>query len=201
MSGVVHMGKIYLADNTLPEVFDISTKTWSTWPKHPVSSRDTCFVSWEGFILAFGGPSALFNQIYQFDPTTSSWTPLNPPKPPLLLSCNQCLVLPNKNVLLTGTMGPIADLYKYAVYNVSSNTWEHSGYSSHNLLNYGSVLLGNRIFVIPSVYQESVTEYHYTNNTLSYESPPLTSQIVDPVVALAVPAEWFSHLPNGCMGV
>ena len=198
MHGVVHQGKIYLPDNTLPEVFDLSTQTWSTWPRHPVSSSYTCFVSWEGFILAFGGVS---NQIYQFDPSTSSWTPLNPPLPPMGLSYNGCLVLPNKNVLLTGSSESESSYKKYSVYNVTSNTWEHSGYSANYLALFAPVLLGDRIFVIPTGYPTQVTEYVYANDTCGYDFPPMTSQIVQPVAALAVPADWFSHLPNGCQGV
>jgi hypothetical protein len=56
-NGVAHDRKIFLYDDLSPEVFDPATKVWSTWKPTPTATYYSCFVSWKGFILRFGGSS------------------------------------------------------------------------------------------------------------------------------------------------
>ena len=198
--GFVHQGKIYLPDDTQPEVFDPITRIWSTWSAPLSSVYSSCFVSWKNIILGFGG---LNNKlaVFQFDPSTNTWTTLSPSSPPMGLVHSSCVVLPNMNVLLAGTSSEPENYNRLAVYNVTTNTWPLTTYATVNLYHSSILIMGNRYFAIPHYEYSTVIEYNYYNNTASSMNTLINLSRPSYVGAISVPASWFNHLPNGCIGV
>ncbi len=84
---------------------------------------------------------------------------------------------------------------------VLSNTWTHL--ENSNVPHYGSTLvtLGKRVFSIDGHDRNFVEEFHYHNNTLSPVEAKLITWRGGHAGVLSLPAEMFSHLPNGCIGV
>jgi hypothetical protein len=200
MRGVVHQGKVYLTDNTKPEVFDPVTKTWSTWTAPPFSGGCACFVSWKNVIFRFGPGNGNYRQVLQYDPTTKIWTTLTPSNPPMDLCYSGCAVLPNMNVLLAGSVtGSINKMF--AVFNVTSNTWPLTTNATVNLYHSKVLVMGSRVFIIPHYDYSTVIEYNYFDNTASNMSTLLNLPRPFFAGAIAAPAVWFSHLPDGCIGV
>jgi hypothetical protein len=195
--GVVHQGKIYLPDDTNPEVFDPVTQTWSIWPAPLFSVHWTCFVSWKNVILGFGGDSNKL-RVSKFDPTTNAWSTLSPSSPPMELDHSSCAVLSDMNVLLAGSSSLAWNYKKFAVYNVTSNTWPLTTNATVNLYHSSLLILGNRFFTIPHYAYSTVTEYIYISNTAS--SMKTLFNLSRPFFAgsISAPASWFAHLPNDC---
>jgi hypothetical protein len=198
--GLGHQGKIYLSDNSQTEVFNPSTKTWSTWSLPPYSSYCACFVSWNDVILRFGGIESN-NKVYSYNPSSNTWTDLNPPNPPMLSCFSGCVVMPDQNVLLAGSTTTTADYQKFLVYNVTSNTWPQYAMADVNIYFSTPLVLGSRVFTIPHPSYSTVVEYDFQNNSVSDSAIPIS--LVRPLFAgaIAVPATWFSNLPGDCIGI
>jgi hypothetical protein len=190
-------GKIYLPDDTTPEVVNLATKSVSTWAKAPTAATLACLVSWKNYILKFGGSTPPETKmVYKYDPSNNTWTTL-PTTAPFDISDSGCITLPNDNVLITGSV--YGSQKQFTEYNVTSNTWLPVilGTAAHD----GSlpVLLGNRVFVISSNSRAPVEEYVIANRTISY-AKTITFPNEYPI-ALAVAADWFYFLPGGCKGI
>ena len=199
--GVVHNRKIYLTDYSKPEVFDPSSKLWSTWPVAPTDESFSCYVSWKNYIIKFGGYSyASALQVWRFDPTTNNWLILNT-TPPFYLYNSGCTVLPNENVLVTGCeLSP--NCYKsIAEYNVTANTWPSVINGSEILYNSISMVLGKRAFIIPSSSSKLVQEYFFENKTVVKISEPFISYVSSTSPSIAIPADWFIKFPGMCIGI
>jgi hypothetical protein len=192
--GVFHKGKFYLSHDSNPQVFDPSTKTWSTWPVSPERSLYACLVSWNDVIIQIGGWDT-GTRIFSYNPATNTWTNMNAPAPPKGLFYMSCLILPNMNVLVAG----LQHQQILTSYNVTSNTW---GLNITTALpvDYSSlVLLGSRSFIVP--YYSSFMEFSYNNQSVTVtDTNFLTRHAYYPGV-VAVPDAWFSYLPGGCVGV
>ena len=198
--GVAHHGKIYLPDDTKPEVIDIATKTVSTWAIAPSSSEYACFVSWNNYILKFGSnTSPMTRSVYKYNPSNNTWTTL-PGTSPMDLYNSGCTTMPNNNVLITGSGYDGAFFQAYAEFNVTSNTWFPLIYGQIHLYASTPVVLGNRVFVIPPNGPAAVEEYIISNRTISFRAPNIQFTTSYPAT-VAVPADWFSSLPGGCKGV
>ena len=192
MPGVFHNGKFYLSEDTHPEVFDPSTKTWSTWAISPESPSYACLVSWKDVILQIGG---LGMQIYQYDPSTNTWTNLNAPAPPNTLYYMSCLVLPNMNVLIAAP-----NMAKtVTAYNVTSNTWVFNINTEQDVYYSSLLLLGARAFIVS--YHSNLIECYYNNQSVSVIDNNFSTIHAYYPGVIAVPDAWFSYLPGGCIGV
>ena len=195
--GVVHRGKIYLFDDIQPEVFDPLTKTWSFIHAPPKSVSCACFVSWNDVILSFGGFYSK-QGAFKFDPETNLWTNLNLALPPMLICNSGCVVLPNNNILIAGSR----ELnYNYGVYNVTSNTWISAEISPSILVNSIPIVMGKRVFIMPSQYEPKVMEYVVSNQTFVPAAANFVIDRIDFYAAISVPAIWFSNWQGGCIGV
>ena len=197
--GVFHQGKIYLNDPNQPRVFDPATKTWANWTSPPSSSLKACFVSWKNYILRFGSDdTANQKTVYQYDPSSSSWSGPLSSSAPFDIYQSGCTTLPNGNVLVSGA--PTNPPRPYFEYNVTGNSWSQVKYWTASLVNSLPLVLGKRVIVLPPSSPTVVLEYIYANATMVTAPYSIVAFIAAPA-ATVVPASWFSHLPGGCTGV
>ena len=194
LPGVFHHGKFYLSEDTHPEVFDPSTKTWSTWAISPERPSYACLVSWKDVILQIGGSSTGM-QVYQYDPSSNTWTNLNAPSPPNYLYSMSCLVLPNMNVLIAGPN----NAKTVSAYNVTSNKWVYNITTSLDVKYSSLLLLGARAFIVP--YHTNLMECNYNNQLVTVIDNQFSVLHEYYPGVIAVPDAWFSYLPGGCIGV
>ena len=198
--GVVHQGKIYLPNDIISDVFDPFTKVWSTWPIPPNTIVWSCYVSWKHYIIKFGGyDSDAINQIWRFDTTTNVWTRLNTTVP-FPFNDVGCTVLPNDNVLIAGSKWSSTCWGSIVEYNVTANNWSSVVQSYDYLYNSIPLVLGKRVFIIPSSATEIVWEYFYENQITIPVSQPFIS-ITASSPSIAVPAIWFGNFPGVCIGI
>ena len=198
--GVVHQGKIWLPDDTQPEVFDPVSKAWANWAVAPTSSQNACFVSWKSYIIKFVGTN-----IEKYDPSKNTWSTISS-SALFSMDLSGCVTLPNDNILIAGTVADLSKSRSHAEFNVTSNTW--TPIITGNVDHYASValLLGNRAFVVPTDADLKtpghVEEYIYSNKTISSSVQPFrfNTNTNYPSV-IAAPAKWFARLVNRCTGV
>ena len=198
--GVVLKGKIYLPDDTNPEVIDLATKKVSTWATAPSTALGACYISWNNYILKFGADAALKTKnVSRYDPANDAWTILTGAVP-FDMAYSGCITLPNNNVLIAGSGAGGTTSKEYAEFNVTSNTWLPIKYGLLDHYNSLPVLLGSRVFVLPTNGPAPVEEYIISNRTIAYGATNIQFKTYHPA-AVAVPADWFSNLPGGCKGV
>ena len=200
-SNAVYKGKIYLsvADSATPqaEVFDPVTLTWTpSWPISPDVSYLGCLVQWEDSFIRFGGDGNK-HEILQYNITLQTWTSLNSTMPRNIYNSG-CAVMPNKQILL---MGSLPGYYNYTVYDVPTNSWPI--FSHQNYITYESsvLVLSDRVFILVAAGEDVVQEYLYKNDIFSQLPIKLITQRTRYPGVLSVPAKLFSHLPGGCIGI
>ena len=199
--GVVHNDKIFIIDDSNPEVYDPRNNSWSTWPKPTqLTGYNPCLISWKDSILAFGGKE---NQqgVQSFNSTLNTWSVLDEGSSPFSLYMSSCIMLPTNKVLVVSSFSSI---YAVALFDIDTNSWEVLQDSKYS--RFGAVLvhLNERIFIIgrgyPDTSTDVVEEFHYdTNSWIEVEPSPINQQIFSS--ALSLPAEMFADLPGGCGGI
>jgi hypothetical protein len=182
-------------------VFDPVTKSWSALPLPPNSSWGSCFVSWRGLILRIGSYYSM-REVWKFDPSTEAWILLSSSSP-LDLFRSGCMVLPNQNILVTGTASfhQTFNYKAFTIFNVTADTWTKLKFSAVDLYDSVPLALGSRIFVLPVATFPIMLEYNLGNNTMSTLTAPVTARIERGFATAAVPTQWFSHWAGGCTGV
>ena len=194
LPGVFHQGKFYRSHDTTPEVFDPKNKTWSTWAVSPEIPEYTCLVSWNDVILQIGGAST-GTQVFQYTPSTNTWTNLNATSPQDLLQLMSCLVLPNMNVLIAGP----SNAKTVSAYNVTANKWVYSITPPRDAYYSSFFLLGARALIVS--YHSNLMECIYNNQTVTVIDNQFSIVHDNYPGVIAVPDNWFSYLPGGCIGV
>jgi len=200
-SGVVHNGKIFIIDDSNPEVYDLRNNSWSTWTKPAqVTGKGPCLISWKDSILAIGGQENTLG-VQSFNSTLNAWSVLDEGSSPFQLYVPSCTLLPTEKVLVVGSL---TNKYSVALYDINTNSWEHLQDTKYNRLGAAFFNLNGRIFLIggghPSTIIDVVEEFHYESNTWTeVEASPINQQMFSS--ALALPAEIFAHLPGGCEGI
>jgi len=153
-------------------------------------------VIWNDAFIYFGGQPN-YDTVLKYSGGTNNWTTLSSLSD---MKEPSCVVLPNQNVLVAGSTRN-SFCKRYAEFNVLGNTWLNKavGITPH----YKSValLLGQRVFTIAGYYVNDIEEYHYNNNTVSTKPFQLLTVRSGTPSAIALPANLFSHLPGGCLGV
>ena len=199
--GLVHQGKIYLPDEINPEVIDPITENRNSWATKATATRFSCYASWKNYIFKFGGLGPDFRDVKRYDPATNSWSNEDTTAP-YSIYYSGCATLPNDNILIVGS-GLWGDDYRaYTEYNVSSNTWSSIVYGKIDQSSSVVVILGSRVFTIPSSGPLGlIEEYIYSNRTINTSASrfPVSRNYYSS--STAVPAKWFSHLPGGCSGI
>ena len=112
---------------------------------------------------------------------------------------SSCVLLNNGNVLVAGVCCVSTDFYKYAVYNVQSNSWIYSGSAPKSLQNTIAFYLGERVFVSSGMTVDTF-EFLPDTNTMIAASNLLTLRNVIPGFVV-VPEYYLAPLNVGCKGV
>jgi hypothetical protein len=160
-----------------------------------------CFVSWNNYIIQFGGSTSVYSKkVQKYDPSTGKWTTITT-TPPFDLYHSGCQTLPNGNVLIAGSMANSVFYKAYTEYNVSSNVWSPVIFGNVTQYDSTPLVLGSRLYVIPPGCPKPVEEYIYANSSLTVSSVNFNITISSKPAAVAVPAQWFSNLPGGCKGI
>ncbi len=197
--GEIYNEKIYISDDSNPEVFYPGSDTWSTWPT-PKNTAGTgaCLVAWKDTFFLIGGSS---NQhgVQSFNHSSDTWQVLDSTNVPMDIYYSSCILLPSDNILVVGSEN---SLYQSsaALYNIGLKTWTKLPDTSVNRHGTSLVMLGSRVFAMDSDERNVIEEFHYNNNTWS----SVEAKLIVPRMhhgTIALPAELFQHLPGGCVGV
>jgi hypothetical protein len=109
-------------------------------------------------------------------------------------------VLPNDNILITGSAWRVQYHSATVEYNVTANTWTQPVAGLTDLYDSAALRLGNRVLIFPYSGAGPVQEYHYANRTISKCTAQAYSQYSPPLVT-AVPESWFAGMQGGCKGI
>jgi len=195
--GVVHNNKLYIIDDDNPEVYDFNNDSWSSWPTPSIKPGGySSLISWRDSIIAFGG----YNNkqgVQKFNSTTNDWSILDIDFAPFEMYGSGAVTLPNNEVLVTG---PYDMTKKAALFNLEKNTCKLIEDTTYRHYSAPIVNLSGRFFLLSDPFGKVVEEFHPENNTWSQVEPQLIAGRYY-YSALAVPAELFTHLQEGCEGI
>jgi hypothetical protein len=178
-------------------------QSWSTKPPTPLG-EGACSVMWRDSMIIFGGVNSR-TLVQMFDFLTSNWTNLAPMTLPHYSF--GCVLLPDRNRVLTVSTVPGGDERRSDIFDVQLNTWSVTG-STVTARGEGSLVrLANRVFAIggnsaPTNLSLSATVEEYDINSGTWSM--VATNLMGPrknFAVLALPATSFSHLANGCKGV
>jgi len=191
--GTIFEGKIYFPNNKNSEFYDPTLNVWSVWPSPSTNLipfiDNGCMVTWNGTFILFAD-----SYILKYFILARNWVAMPYSGAPMLFYGAGCVVLPNQNILITGSAGSTYSKY-FAVYNVTSNSWPYKTISLYDMYTSNSMVLGNRVFVTSTL---GMQEYHSKNNSFTDVGYNFISP--NPSV-VSVPAKLFSHLQGECVGV
>jgi hypothetical protein len=198
--GVVYQEKVYVIDEASPQVFDTSSKTWSSWPSPPKKSGQAPWmVGWKDCIILLGGGSNLRGvQIYNI--TEQTWTVQDSSLVPLDLHWSSSLTLFNENVFIVGSYHS-GSQHSAAFYNPTNNSWTELQNTVTDRTGSRLVQFGRRIFAIAGRSTDIVEEYLLETNTWKPVNVELIIYRDGYFSLLALPSQLFSHLSGGCQGV
>ncbi len=198
--GVVHQEKLYVMDESNPQVFDSSSKTWSSWPSPPKKSGNAPWmVGWMDSIILLGGGSNL-RGVQIFNITQKTWTVMDSSQVPMDLWWSSSLTLSNGNVLIVGSEKSGSE-YSTTFYNPKDNSWIELGKTATNHHGSRLVQFGSRIFAIDGTYTDLIEEFLVETNTWKPVDVKLQVSRNGYHSLLSIPANLFSHLQGGCQGV
>ena len=198
--GVVYEGKVYVMDESKPQVLDPSSNTWSSWPSPPKKpGYNPWMVGRKDTIILIGGSSNL-RGIQIFNVTAQTWTVKDSSKVPMDIQWSSSLTLANGNVLVVGSNHP-SYYYSAAIYNPAVETWKKLEKTTTNRYGNRVVQLGGRVFAIDGFKTDLVEEFLLETETWKPVNVELLIKRDGLHSLLALPARLFSHLPGGCQGV
>ena len=197
--GEVFEKKIYIADDSNPEVFDPATKIWSSWPapSNP-SGWCPCLLAWQDLFILIGGDSNV-RGVQTFNHSSNEWNVLDSSSAPMDVFCSGCVVLPNDDVLVVGSENN--DVSSAAIFNVRSNAWRQLSDTSIERGGTSLVTLGSRVFAIDGHGGNVVEEFNYETQTWSPVDAKLTVFRKGHQGVVSLPADMFQHREGGCTGV
>jgi hypothetical protein len=192
--------KIYIKDDSNPEVFDPISNTWSSWPAPLNKTGDgSCLVAWKDTFILIGGSSTR-RGIQRFNHSCNTWQFLDLSSAPMDIVYSGCILLPPDEILVVGSEG-----YPYqssaAVYNIRANTWKKLPATTNPKNGASLVILGSRILAIDGHFKNIIEEFNYNTSTWSPVEAKLITHGDGHQGVLPLPAEMFQHLPGGCVGV
>jgi N-acetylneuraminic acid mutarotase len=198
--GVVYQKKIYVMDESSPQVFDPSSKTWSGWPSPPhKSGQAPWMVGWMDCIILLGGLSYL-RGVQIFNVTKQTWTVMDSSPVPMDMYWSSSLVLSNRNVLIVGSE-KIDSRNSASFYNPNDNSWVKLPETTTSHRGTRLIHLGSRTFAIEGVSSDLTEEFELETNTWTPVDVKLQVTRGGFHSLLALPARLFSHLLGGCQGV
>jgi hypothetical protein len=199
-AGVVHQEKLYVMDESNPQVFDSSSKTWSSWPSPPKKSGTApSMVGLNDCIILLGGTSNL-RGIQIFNITKQTWTVMNSSQVPMDIFWSSSLTLSSGNVLIVGSEKSGSE-NSTTFYNPKDNSWIELEKTATNHRGTRLVQLGSKIFAIDGYLTDVVEEFIFETYTWKPVNVELLVKCNGLHSVLALPANLFSHLQGGCQGV
>ncbi len=199
-AGVVHQEKLYVMDESNPQVFDSSSKTWSSWPSPPKKSGTApSMVGLNDCIILLGGTSNL-RGIQIFNITKQTWTVMYSSQVPMDLFWSSSLTLFDGNVLIVGSHQD-GFYHSAAIYNPTNNTWRELEKTATSHFGSRLVQLGSRIFATDGYQTDLVEEFILETYTWKPVDVKLQVRRNGYHSLLSIPANLFSHLQGGCKGV
>jgi hypothetical protein len=198
--GEIYNDKIYIKDDSNPEVFDPISNSWSSWLAPLKKTGDgACLVAQKDTFLLLGG---LSNQrgVQTFNHSSNTWQVLNSTNVPMDIYLSGCALLPNDEILVVGSEGTPYQS-SAALYNVQSNTWKALSETPNPRDGTALVTLGKRVFAVDGHYGNIVEEFNYNTFTWSPMEAKLITHRDGHQGVIPLPAEMFQHLPGGCVGV
>jgi hypothetical protein len=198
--GVVYQEKVYVMDESNPQVFDPSSKAWSSWPTPPKKTGNAPWmVGWMDCIILLGGSSNL-RGIQIFNITKQTWAVMDSSQVPMDMHWSSSLTLPNGNVLIAGSyQGGYHN--STAFYNPTNNSWTELVKTATSHQGTRLVQLGTQIFAIGGRANDLVEEFILETNAWKPVNTKLLVRRDGYLSLLALPAKLFSHLQGGCQGV
>jgi hypothetical protein len=198
--GVVYQGKVYVMDDASPQVFDPSSKTWSSWPSPPNKTGTAPWmVGWKESIILLGGNSNL-RGVQIFNIAQQTWTVMDSSQVPMYLWWSSSLNLYNGTIFIVGS-NVIDSYYSEAYYNPTDNSWTELEKTTTNHYGTRLVQLGSKIFAIEGVSSDLTEEFELETSTWTPVDFKLQVRRSGYHSLLALPARLFSHLPGRCLGV
>ena len=184
-------------DQSNPQVFDPSSRTWSSWPSPPKKSGGAPWmVGWKDCIIIVGGKDNL-RGVQIFNVTEQTWTVMDSSQVPMDLWWSSSLTMANGNVLIVGSAHS-GSHYSAAFYNPHDNSWVKLNQTSKSHQGTRLVQLGRRIFAIDGYDNDLVEEFLLETNTWQTLDVELLVKRTGHFSLLALPADLFSHLQGGC---
>jgi hypothetical protein len=188
----VYRGILYIADSSNAEYFDPYTNVWTQWPSYPTAIQsDACITLWQNSFLLIDPVN-----LQSFNLATQSWTSvqISPPSP---INNPACISLPNKKVLIVGSSGlPL-------LFDPAINAWKTLPPTINSQGKVTLLQLGQKYFIFGGNSTETVAqEFNYLYDTWSpvIGGPIPTTNSQGFASGVAVPADFFTKLPNGCTG-
>ena len=198
--GTVHKHKIYIAgDIYYPEMFDPTTKEWSTWPKpNSPHGKHSCLLAWQDSLILLGG----FNSsrtVEMFQVSSQTWKSLDF-SAPMEIFTSGCAVLPNEEILVLGSNNQAYRKSAF-VYNVLENKWQQVEDSFYDRALTALIVLGSRVFAVGGYDNDEIVEefIYSTRSWVTLDTTVLVGRQFHSMIS--VPAELFAHLPGGCTGI
>jgi hypothetical protein len=197
--GGIFNGKIYIKDDTNPEVFDTVSRTWSNW-KAPLNKTGTgsCLIVWKDTFILLGGMSYQ-RGVQAFNLSSNSWKVLDSSSAPMDLFYSGCILLPTDEILVVGSHNTFKS--SAALYNIHSNIWKTLPATSNPRDATALVTLGKQVFAIDGHSGNIVEEFDYAKKTWRPVAPKLITHRGGHHGVISLPVELFQHLPGGCAGV
>ncbi len=197
--GEIFAEKIFITDDSNPEVFDPASNSWSSWPK-PISKAGDgpCLVAWMDTFILLGGFSNR-RGVQTFNHSSNTWQVLDSTNVPMDIYLSGCALLPSDEILVVGSED--SDQSSAALYNIRANTWQKLPETTNAKQGASLVILGSRIFVMGDHFENVIEEFDYNTFTWSLVDAKLITHREGHQGVIALPAEMFQHLPGGCVGV
>jgi hypothetical protein len=198
--GTVFQSKLFVHDAKNPQVLDLDSSTWSSWPSPPVDpGLSPCVVPWEDNILIFGGYDNL-QGVQMFNHASQTWAILEESQAPMEMLWTSAVELTNDNFLLVGSE-MVSAYYTAVIYNPLTKTWTQLEDMAVKRRGTRLVALGSRYFAMEGFRTNNIDEFDLDTNTWQLMEPRFQVQRRGYHSVLALPADLFSHLPEGCVGV
>ena len=198
--GAAYQSKIYVHDAQEPQVLDLESSTWSSWPSPIVDpGLSPCIVPWEDNIILFGGYDNL-QGVQMFNHATQTWSILEESQAPMEMLWSSAVELPNDNFLVVGSE-MVSSYYSVVIYNPVTRSWTQLEDTDQKKRGTRLIALGSRYFAMEGFRTNDIEEFLLDSNTWQLMEPRFQVQRRGYHSVLALPANLFDHLPEGCVGV
>ena len=153
------------------DMYDPATNLWTlNIATYPLTLKDVEAVAANGKIYCIGGGYPTYNNVYEFDPQSRTFTPkASMPSPKGLL----IPIAYNNKIYVFGGWNSGVESNEIFIYNISSDSWSIAGSTLRNLDAVGGVI-GNKIYILDGTNPEEtkkIIEYDPMTDTITQKTP------------------------------